>query len=227
MKQLEDIILLIGKTRFIRLVIAIAAALILVFLWQQVIVPASEEIERENQTIASERSRLQRELVDMPVRYKTLKENESRYEELMQGSFISSQDRISARTRVEGLRLRAGLQDMSYTIAPLETITDQSTQGVESAFVRSKVSLTMRGVTDIEMRDFIDLMREDFGGLVILRSLDLRRDQDFTPENLKRLSRGDKVDFVSGKADLEWYSVLPAVTEAPSGPEHTAGGLPR
>lgn len=223
MTQIQDIITLIGKKRFIYLGVAIIVAVILIGLWQQVILPASEEIERESQTIASERARLQRELTDIPVRYKTLRDNEYRYEALMQGSFISSQDRISARRRLEGIRLRSGMQDVSYSIAPIEVMAEQSTQGIDGDFVRSKISVTMKGIDDLEMRDFIDLMRQDFGGLVILRSAEFKQENQLTAENLQKLSRGEKIDFVSGKADLEWYSVIPAAEAS----EQDAGGLPQ
>lgn len=221
MKQLQEIIDLIGKQRFIVLAVMLAIAVSATFMWQQVLLPASEEIERENKTIESDRARLQSELIELPVRYKTLKENEARYDELIQSSFISTQDRISARARMSSIREAAGLRDMTYSISPIEKMTTQSAQGLDGELVRSKISVTMKGLSDIEMREFVDVMREDFGGLILLRSAEFKLEKPITPENLKKLVSGENIEFVSGKVSLEWYSILPALVN----PAQDSGGL--
>lgn len=214
MTQLKELMDIIGKKRFITLMVLLVIAGGLGFLWQQVLIPAGEDIEREKQTIESDRSRLQRELVELPVRYKTLLENEARYDALMQTDFISSQDRLSARSRINAVREASNLRGMTYAIAPLERVTDQSTQGLEGQLVRSRISVTMQGLSDIEMRDFVQNMQADFGGLIILRDAEFKREKEFSTDSLKELSEGKLTHFVSGKVTLEWYSIIPPVTTA-------------
>lgn len=222
MKQLQEIIDIIGKQRFIILAALLVITGGLVFTWQQILLPHSEEIDRENKTIESDRARLQAELVELPIRYKTLKENEAKYDELIQSSFISSQDRITARPRIDTIRVESALRGMTYSIAPLEKITDQNTQGLDGQLVRSKISVSMQGLSDVEMRDFVENMQEDFGGLILLRSAEYKLEKPLNAENLKALSNGSLTHFVSGKVALEWYSILPVVANpvpADGGPQ--------
>lgn len=214
MTQLQELIDIIGKKRFITLVTMLLVVGGLAFLWQQILLPAGEDIEREKQTIESDRSRMQRELVDMPIRYKTLQDNEKRYDDLLKGDFISLQDRLGARARIDAVREASSLWGMTYAIAPLERITDQTTQGLEGQLVRSRLTVSMQGLSDIEMRDFIRNMQHDFGGLVILRGAEFKREKDVSVENLQALAEGKSSNFVSGKVTLEWYSVTPPVTNA-------------
>lgn len=224
MKQLQEIMDLIGKKRFIGLVVLLVITGAMGFLWQQMLLPQSEEIEREKKTIESDRSRLQTELVQLPIRYAELKANEAKYEELIQSSFVSSQDRISARTRIEGIRANSLVRGLNYTISPQEKVTHPNEQRIEGTLVRSTINVTLQGLSDMEMRDFIENMQEDFGGLVLLRSVEYKLDKPFSSENLKTLSDNKVLNFVTGKIVLHWYTIVPPQVD-PNASAAQAGGM--
>lgn len=213
MKQLHDIMVLIGRKRLVILLVVLAIAAILGGVWQKVMLPRSEAGANEKSAIDSERSRLQRELEALPIKYQELLDNERKYEELLKSSFVSTQDRIAARARIDAVRVAAGLRGISYTIAPVENAKHPEQDGVDGTLSLSRIKVEMRGLSDIEMRDFIHSMRRDFGGLVTLRAIEFKREKPLTQDNLEQLKNGKPVDFILGKADFDWYTIIPNPVE--------------
>lgn len=213
MKQLQDIMTLIGKKRFIMLIAVAIIAGGLGGLWQKVMLPRAETAKNEKSTIDAERSRLQREMEELPLKYKELQENEAKYDALMKTSFVSPQDRIAARARMDVIRREAGLRGINYTIAPQEVVAHPESQNIDGTFVRSAIKVDLKGLSDIEMRDFMQRMHTNFGGLVLLKKTEMKLEKPLSKETLRQLQDKTPVDFVTGKADFEWYTIVPKPAE--------------
>lgn len=227
MRQIKEFMTLVGRKRFIMLVIMLGLAGGLAALWQKYLLPQNQILTGERASIEGERNRLQQEILELPAKYQKLKENESTYNTLKEKGLMLDQDRIEARSRLDRLRTIAGLRGIQYNIEPQEIVTHSNDYAMYYDVIRSRITVGFKGLTDIEMRDFIEKMNTDFSGLVLLKSAEFERDAALTPENLMQLSMKTPVDFVIGKAAFEWYSVIEKPKDATTPQTQAFGGLPQ
>jgi len=216
MTKLKELIQIIGKKRSIFLGVLLVFTILLAGIWQKWTDPQHEDLLKEKSTVEADRTRLQREKTELPIKYKELKENEARYEAILNTGFMTNQDRIVARSDIEAIRMRTGLRGISYNISPQESVTDA--QAGDYNVVRTKIDFEMKGLTDLEMRDFVDRMTKDFRGIVALKELLLKRENDVTDSKLMELTNKRAVDFTTGKARFEWYTIISKSGDDKAGP---------
>jgi hypothetical protein len=199
---------MIGKRRFFILVVLLVVTGIITYAWQKILLPQNQILLMEQQQMDGERMRLQREIRELPDKYAKLTALEKRFEALKERGFINSQDRITARSRLDTLRTEAGLRGIQYNIKPQEKVDYPESYALSRILVRSNLDFDFKGLTDLEMRDFIAMIQNNFSGLVILQNFSLERGQDLNETNLQSLSLKQPVDFVTGKASFLWYSLI-------------------
>lgn len=209
MKQLQEMMSAIGRKRFIILLVLGVICTILGGVWHQLLVPQHKQLTTEIASIQGERSRLQTEIADLPLRHTALQESEKQYMVLRQRGFFTGQDRIEARARMNLLRDNAGMSGIGYKIEPQEILENTNFVSETDEIVMSKINLEIRSLTDLEALNFIERMQAEFSGLVVLKSFELKRAEEPTQENLQKLSTGEAVDFVTGQASFDWYSIVP------------------
>lgn len=212
MKQLQEIMSAIGPKRFITLVVIGVICAALGGAWQKVLLPQHEKLKGELSQVQSERSRLQTEIAELPGKHAALEASEHRYDVLRQKGFFVTQDRIEARVRMSGLRSESRLNGLTYRIEPQEKKDNPNFTSETEQVVVSGIETEMRSLTDLEALEFVERMQNEFSGLVVLKSLSMERKEEPTTENLKELSQGRAVDFITGKASFEWYSIVPVST---------------
>lgn len=208
MIKLKEVIALVGKKRFLALVFFLIATAASVFLWMQVLLPQNQTLTNELAALDAERNRLQQEIADLPARYAALIESEKKLEIIVKKGFYQAQDRILSRAKLDELRVSSGLRGISYDIAPQEIIDYPQLVPFNKKLVRSKITVEFKSLSDLEIRDFIKKMLDDFSGLVILEQVKLEQASVVDQQNLSNLSKKIPVDFVKGQAVFYWYSVL-------------------
>lgn len=209
MNQLRELMGAVGRKRFILLVIFLAVCAVLGGVWQKILLPQHQTLTAELNQVQSERSRLQHEIIELPIRHAALEETEKRYNDLRDRGFFVNQDRIEGRTRMSILRSKTKLHGINYKIEPQEKVDNPNFISETDQIVASKVSVEMRGLTDMDLLDFTDRMQNEFSGLVVLKGIKMKRDEEISEENLKKLSQGEQVDFTTGEANFAWYSIIP------------------
>lgn len=224
MKEQNQVVRMIGRNRFIVLAVVAATTLLLGGLWQKYFLPQHEGLRVSESAADSDISRLQRELIDLPEKYKALQANEAKYDVLLKEGLLEPQDRILARAKINDIRMQSGLRRIGYNIAPQEKVTHPESTTLGSDIVRSKINVELKGLTDLEMRDFIQKMHHDFGGLVLIKSLELKQDKEADAASLLALSRKTPTDFISGNVVFEWYSISPPATVPDSLQAQAFGG---
>lgn len=224
MKQIKEFMQIIGAKRFMFLVVLLGFTLLLAGVWKEVMQPQYERANSRKVAVEAERNRLQREIVDLPVRYKELSENEIKYKKILGTGFLTGQDRIVARADMDAIRMRTGVRAISYSIAPQEIVPHPESANAGGDVIRTKISVDMRGLTDLEMRDFIRRMQTGFRGIVVTKTLAFKKDLDPEEDRLRDLTNKKAVDFVSGRIEFEWYTVEMRPVEAdPNAPPQQPG----
>ena len=209
MNQLKETISAIGQKRFTLLVVLAVICTLLGGAWQKVMLPQHQQLTGEISSVQGERSRIQKEITELPVRHALLEANENRYNALKQSGFFVNQDRIEARARMDILRDEAMLNSISYKIEPQKIMENTNFTSETEEIVMSQINVDINSMTDLEALNFIERMQGEFSGLVVLKGLKLERKEEPTPETLGKISRGEVVDMVTGNAKFDWYSIIP------------------
>lgn len=225
MSKISELQATIGRKRFVGLLVLLVLNVLLAAAWQQYLLPQSDELTNEKNATESDRSRLQQEIIDLPAKYDALKKNEARYDALMAHGFTQPQDRIVARQKLDNLRAESGLRGISYNIQPLEVVKGDQDYALTDQMVRSQIDVTFESLTDVEIRDFIDKMRDQFNGLIVLKEIALERKDPLNEENLLKLSKKTPVDFITGKATFSWYDLVPKPGDGSTAATQAFGGV--
>lgn len=225
MRKLKKLISLLGRTRFVMLIVLIALNGVLAAAWQKIYLPKHQALTQQKSTVDSTRNRLQQEIVALPERFDILKKNDDRYIQLEESGLFQVQDRIEARARMESIRTRAGLRGIDYAISPQENVFIRDDHVLEGVLVRSNIEVDVKGLTDFEMRDFITRMNKDFSGLVVTKTVKLSLGRKLDEDSLRELGSKTPIDFVKGKVSFAWYSILPKPVD-PNAAQNQAFGEP-
>lgn len=208
MIKLKEMIAMVGRKRFFILAILLGLTALLLGLWLYVLVPKSDELLILRNSADAERMSLQLSIRELPDKYKKLVNDENRFETLKAHGLMEQQDRILARARLDALRTEAGLRGIGYDIAPQEKVEDAALQGQNKEIVKSEMRFTFKGLTDLEMRDFISKLEQNFNGVIVTKSVLFKRGQELNASSLASLIQRQPVDFVTGEAAFTWYSLI-------------------
>lgn len=221
--QLRELVTMVGRKRFIALTVMIVLCGGLGAAWQKYFQPQFDQLTAEKNSVQSDRMRLQQDIRDLPGKYDGLKANEARYDVLNALGFTKDQDRIIARQNMDNLRVETGVRGLDYNIAPQEKVDHAQSYALNMDLVRSEIKIKMKGLSDIEMRDFVERIQKNFGGLVVAEQFKLARKEPLNEANLTRLSQKIPADFAESEATLKWYNLVPKETN-PNVPDAQAFG---
>lgn len=227
MNRLRQFVTTIGRARLVMLVILIVLTSALGWAWQKYLLPEQDNRGAERTGLQSEQRQLALDIEALPSKYEALAKNEVRYLGVLETGFVGEQNRIVARTRLDNLRAEAGLRGIRYNIEPQQRPDRPQDYALQKDLIQTKFAVDFRGLTDLEIRDFLSRMRESFGGLVVTRAVELERDADLNETQLLQLSQQRPVDFVKGKVDFDWYTLVPRPLESAAPQAEAFGGQPQ
>ena len=143
------------------------------------------------------------------------------YDRARDGGFLSDQDRLDAGDTIESLAVDHALDRATYTFEkarrfPLDEDADevdrsagsvQAAATPENELVVTTIRLTLDAGREAELFEFIDSIRDELPGYVVLRSLELTREvRDLSPA-LAQLREGGHPTIIRGLAELEWLTL--------------------
>lgn len=209
MTKLKEFIGIIGRKRLVVLLVMLGIVAIMGGVWENILKPDFEKATLDLTVVQAERARFQKEITELPAKHAALVRNEKRYEELQLTGFFGSQDRIEARSKIDALRLEAGVRGITYKIDPQIVVDHAALSSSEDQLILSPITVSMKGLTDREMRFFLEKMQTKFPGLIVAKQYKFTRTSDVTQEELRRLSEKEATDFVSCEFLLSWYNIVP------------------
>lgn len=217
-----------GRKRFVALLVLLGLNGVLGSVWYYWQIPQRDMAVAEKNTVDGERLKLLKDIEELPKRYEEMKKTEARYEQIIARGFIGDQDRIKARQKLDVLRTQVGLRGITYSISPQDKVdTSRNFSALTHSLVASKLAIKFETLTDLEVRDFIERLRNEYGGLILLTNLKFAHDVDITTENLAELSLKKPVDYVDGEANFEWYSLVEKTADPKASQTQAFGGTSR
>lgn len=208
MNNLSEYIYIIGKGRFVKIIVLFALCLSLVAGIYYYMMPVQKETLKSIESVKRDNMRLQSEIAQMPLLLEQYKNAEKRYENLLEKDFISDQDRIMARRLIDGLREMSNLLTVQYDITPINFEEDSRTSLLSHQVGRSRINMTFEASIDLEAYAFVQLMEKYFQGALLLKSLNLTKANEVNEGNLIRIGKGEPVPFIKGSAVFDWYTMI-------------------
>jgi hypothetical protein len=224
MIKIKELMALVGHKRFFILVVMLGLVGLMGYMWVYILSPQHVTLTAERDSVDADRIRLQQEIAQLPDKYKALIESETRLNQYVAKGYYAEQDRILARARLDELRVLSGLRGISYDISPQENVEHPQSYAMNKQVVRSKIEIEFKGLSDLEMRDFIRQVETLFSGLVIVEDVNFELSAALDQQNLENLSKKIPVDFVKGKATFYWYSVIDKPSDAANPQAQAFGG---
>ena len=225
--QINELITTVGRKRFTALAVLAVVCAVLGGAWLKWFQPQFDQMTAEKSSVEGDRQRLQQDIRDLPSKYEVLKANEARYDLLNAQGFTRQQDRIEARRNMDTLSLQTGVRGLTYDIAPQVKVEHPQSYALNMDVVKSEIKVKLKGLSDVEMRDFLERIQQHFAGLVVADALTLARKEDLNEANLSRLSLRTPVDFADGEATLKWYNLVPKETNSNAPEAQAFGGSPQ
>ncbi len=204
---------------------AIIAALILWF------VPQQEASKTAFAKTEQDKLALQNQIVELPKKYAQMKANEDAYDALRLRGFFTMQDRIQFKQILNDLRTSSGVRQVAYDIKPQQIIENKALVNTDKQLLSSDVTVTLKGLTDLEMRSFVHVLQDAILGFSTISRQSFKRDAELNDANLIKLGNGEPVDFIQSEYTFSWYTLYdkpdPLGMNAPAAPPvNTVPGMP-
>ena len=194
------------RSRGFFIVLAVNAALIAaLMLW---FLPNKDAAQASLAAAEQQKLQLQQQIVELPKKFAQMQKNEADYDVLHQHGFFAKQDRIAFRQILNDLRTSSGVRQVAYDIKPQEIIANQALSNTDKQLISSEVNVTLKGLTDLEMRSFVHVLQDAVPGISTISKQYFRREQELNDENLIKLGNGEPVDFVESGYSFKWYTLF-------------------
>lgn len=201
---------LIGRKRFLILVVVAMINIILaafLFLW---INPSSQDAEMQLNSLTAQISTLQNDITTVKDQIQRTRDNIPYFEQLKQIGFFDSQDRFEAERVIQRIQARSGIQKASFAIDELQDVRDDLATQAKYRLVRSNIEISnFNSYDDLEVYKLIFYMNNNFPGHTRLTELTMSRPLDITVQDLQEINDPEKNKFfVKGSANFEWYTMI-------------------
>ncbi len=196
----------------------VAALIIFVLIMVACVGYLKPELTRYRQMTAAARDTA----VSLHVQMKDISAREARdvverrkFEELEKVGFLGQQNRLQAARLLEKLRIQYRVSGLEYQIEPVQTLSvlrQPENSGVMMSV--SKISLSMRGFLDGDLRDFAMAVKRSFPGHITLTAMEMTKLTQLDNELLVKISRGGGTELVGGTVEMQWQVARPAKDDA-------------
>ncbi|HEY1096121.1 MAG TPA: hypothetical protein VGF14_02675 [Alphaproteobacteria bacterium] len=216
------------RTRNFGIVVVINALLVaLLIMWQ---LPKREEVASLLQQTEQKKMDIQNQIVELPKKFEIMQKNEEAYEAMRLRGFFSGQDRIAFRQLLNDLRLKTGVRQVSYDVKPLTLVNNNALSNTDKELVKSEVTVSLRSMTDLEMREFVHALQDSTPGFSTIKAQSFEVADELNDMNLIRLGNGDVVDFVMSSYSFDWYTLRdkidPLEMQTPENGQVPVAGMP-
>lgn len=137
------------------------------------------------------------------------------FETLERVGFLGQQNRLEAARLLEKLRIQHRISGLEYQIEPVQMLSilrQPENEGVIMSV--SKISLSMRGFLDGDLRDFTMAVKRGLPGHITLTAMEMTKLTPLDNELLVEISRGGGTELVGGTAEMQWQVARPAKNDA-------------
>lgn len=172
-----------------------------------ILLPHKESVERELRNLKSTIQTRRSETEQLRKEFAELDRVKFRYNQLLNYGFLSDQNRIFARAKINELKDTSGVIAARYEIKPVEKEENRKIEEAGHQLLKSEIVFTIDAFDDVDVYKFIYLLNHGFPGQISIDSIDIKRVRDVTVPLLQSIGTGARTPLVEGRVVAHWYSI--------------------
>ena len=201
---------LIGRKRFLTIVVLAMINLVLAsiyFLW---ISPSSYDADIELNSLNGQISKLQGDITSIKEQIEETRSNIPYYDALEAQGFFQEQNRFNAEREIKDIQEESQIKTATFSIGSLLDVNEPKAMDAKHRLVVSKVEIkNLKSYTDKEIYRLMYLINTKFPGHTRFVALNIDRPLLITEKDFESIQDPESdTAFVSGTAEFEWYSML-------------------
>ena len=206
----------IGTRRVLTLAILLGINLLIaaaIYLW---ISPQSDYYTAKAIDLKHKVSAARAHTAEMTTQLETVQKQKEGYQQLQGAGFFAAQDRGDARDRILAAQKFSRVLTASYDIKPAET--DGASEKLKlagQAVLSTPVEITVEAVDDIDLYNFVSLIKNGLPGYVAINSMEISRVHDLDEGALRDIANGAPPALINGKISYTWKTVTDATDIKP------------
>jgi hypothetical protein len=149
----------------------------------------------------------------------------ARFAALKQAGFFSDQNRLVARRRITDIQQKTGVLQAKYDIGSGQVVKAPGAEEAGYAILKSKVSVSVEALDDIDVYNFIYWMENTFPGHMMVASVKMTRPTELNEAVLRAIGSGQATTLIKADLVFSWRTMVAAdsVSTAPSEDQGTGG----
>lgn len=165
----------------------------------QILLKLIGKINQESQKISSQAAELEVRIAEAK-KYKDLWKSIPRERKTVSGIKVEIINEVIAKTATN-FKVETGNMSLSLP----ENIDIDLFEAKTIATVASTVAMDVNAINDIELINFLLALKEAIPGYVIFRSLEIKKDKEYSNEELSKISEKKFKFSTIGKVEFIWY----------------------
>ena len=199
---------ILGKERITLLIYMLVLNVALGFGYYFYFQPLEQGAVREYQTMRNNAQERRSEVRELKLTYVELVPRIGDYQKLKEGGFFNNQKRTIAKEIINTYRDRFNLLAAKYSISPADIVNDPRAEKADYAILRSPVNIKMEALDDVDIYNFISLMRKDFPGNLGIIKLNIQRRNNLGADLLQNIASGKPSALIEAEMQFNWLSMV-------------------
>lgn len=201
---------LIGLKRIIILAVLAGANIIGLLSYFLSVEPMREDAQLRLNDVSGQVAELRTKISNINSDMDSLKVNLPKYRELESRGFFQSQDRFLISRTLEELQKKTNISTFSYNVGALETVPNADAANIEHELVMSRIKIDKVGaVLESDIYAFLLGITDQFPQYTRIHSFNIKRAEDITEVNLKKVVQRQPVNFIEASVTFDWMTVIP------------------
>lgn len=197
----------IGPRRTLILAILVALNAAAFFLQSSYLEDENLRVQRQHNILNNEIRNLRRDTADILEKSEELQAQVIVFDDLINDGFLNDQNRVTVRDSFNLMASLSRLIDADYDVSRASVIEAKQLKDAGYNILKSEVSVSVSAVDDIKIYNFLHLIANRYPGVVNIKSIALKKDEDVEIEALRGLNPKTPKPFASAEIRFEWISV--------------------
>ncbi|MAQ70938.1 MAG: hypothetical protein CL565_01965 [Alphaproteobacteria bacterium] len=198
---------IIGMKRILTIAIIAGFAIILFAAAYFLMVPQTQTLNGEYQSVSSQASGKRSEVLGLRQEFTELQGTIRNFRILEEEGFFVNQNRLEASEIVENFRDIVGLIKARLEIDPGEILENQMAQEAGHVYLQSKLNLSLEAQDDLEIFAFLKLMQDRFPGELIIEEMSISKTRNLDEVVLRQIGTGTPVTLIQANLIYNWITI--------------------
>ncbi|MBI1328142.1 MAG: hypothetical protein GC136_10955, partial [Alphaproteobacteria bacterium] len=198
---------LLGPARFYALLVLGLITGALGFLYYSIVAPMETQSRAAlNQTISATQQKND-EIANIRDELENIKKRKVDFDVLKARGFFDLQNRIYVQQYLDSFKAQTSLIRQKFEVSPAAVLSTPEGDKIEHVLLNSPIKVSIDAIDDVDIYNFIELVRTKFPGDPAIFSVTLRQTQKPTLQLLNTIAMGTQTPLVQAEMVFNWRSL--------------------